>query len=275
MEEKSEVQVLVADFGRVARMLDSVKTVKAGGPDAVEALDAALKRLPQGDTIGQAVEDLRRRGEDIVKRARMHRGEAFRRAEAEFIRSVRDDGRAVRELDSGWRIGCVELEVQREQGRIQFRYNHQVVQEWAAAGSREEIQRLEESALACLKKAAIVEASLAAVFWDAYTQARRRHPQGSVPMTEFYPEVRIALVRRELAERKPDMRLTSVDLPRWAFLYNVDRYRALRNVPSEQRLAFEPGNQAETRRIGMPINGLDARQDTRMICYVRAVGAGR
>ena len=123
---------------------------------------------------------------------------------------------------------------------------------------------------------------LARVFWDAYEQerARRRPGRGArpeaVPLLDFYRGLRVALVRHELEEQQPDKKLRYAELPRWTFLYNLDRYRALgAAVPEARRLGYQTGSQQESRTIGVVVNGLDAQQDYKTMCYIVPVQAAR
>jgi len=87
--------------------------------------------------------------------------------------------------------------------------------------------------------------------------------------------VRVALVRRELAREQPDKKLRWGELPRWAFLYNLDRYRALgAAAPDAGRLGLQTGSQQESRTIGVVVNGLDAHQDYKTMCFIVPVRAG-
>jgi hypothetical protein len=89
-----------------------------------------------------------------------------------------------------------------------------------------------------------------------------------VPLVDFYRQLRLTLVRRDLGQR-PDKKLSYVEFPQWAFLYNLDRYRSLSsNIPRETRLVVQTGSQQETQRFGMITDGLDARQDYKVVCYV-------
>lgn len=79
----------------------------------------------------------------------------------------------------------------------------------------------------------------------------------------------MALVRHELEGQPPDRKLRWGELPRWAFLYNLDRYRALgAAVPEARRLGLQTGSQQESRGFGMVVNGLDAQQDYKTMSFV-------
>ncbi|WP_373061006.1 hypothetical protein [Gemmatimonas sp.] len=96
-------------------------------------------------------------------------------------------------------------------------------------------------------------------------------------MPEFQREVRVELVRTALTggPGAPARRITRTEMPQWAFLYNVDRYRRLGGgVPSEHRLAFQTGGQSESREYAMVLNGLDAQGAYKKYCYVHPAQTG-
>ena len=267
--------VLQADFRRLAGPLTTLAKVRPSDPKALERLDAALRRLPAGELLGQEVDQLRERASRFLDEARRARVAAFRPLEAEYVRTAREQGKQLRERANGWRIDMLALELQREQARARFLYNREVLVPWSPVGGAEDLARLEERARALLEKAAYSDDMLREVFWNAYERARARRQQGrkgreeTVPILDFYRAVRVALVDYELADEKPDKRLRYGELPRWAFLYNLDRYRAqAAGMPEARRLGLQTGSQQESRTIGVVVNGLDAQQDYKTMCYI-------
>ena len=268
----------LAQFGKVVQPLVAVTKVKASAPDALESLEAALKRLSSGETFGQALEEARGSIERAVEETRRERVLAFKRIEADFVRAAQHARKSLREQNDGWRIGMLELQFKRKHAQARARYNHEVVVDWMAIGRREDLDKLETEAEGKLAAAAFPDEMLTAVFWDAYAQERqRRTMEGKaraeqIPILDFYREVRATLVRHELAGQKPDKRLQHVDLPRWRFLYNLDRYRAIvLGLPEGQRLGLQTGSQQEVARgLGLSVNGLDATLDYKTMCYVIA-----
>ncbi len=266
--------LLQAEFRRLAGPLAALAKVRPTDPKALERLDAALRRLPAGELLGQELDQLRERTTRFLDEARRARIAAFRPLEAEYVRTAREQGKQLRERANGWRIDMLELQLQREQARARFLYNREVLVSWSPVGSAEDLARLEERARAMLEKAAYPDDMLREVFWSAYERARARRQQGkgrpeTVPILDFYRAVRVALVDYELADEKPDKRLRYGELPRWAFLYNLDRYRSLAaGAPEAQRLGLQTGSQQESRTIGVVVNGLDAQQDYKTMCYI-------
>ena len=267
--------LLQAEFRRLAGPLTALAKVRPGDPKALERLDAALRRLPAGELLGQELDQLRERATRFLDEARRARVAAFRPLEAEYVRAAREQGKQLRERANGWRIDMLALELQREQARARFLYNREVLVSWSPVGSAEDLARLEERARAMLEKAAYPDDMLREVFWNAYERERARRQQGrkgrpeTVPILDFYRAVRVALVDYELADDKPDKKLRYGELPRWAFLYNLDRYRSLAaGAPEAQRLGLQTGSQQESRTIGVVVNGLDAQQDYKTMCYI-------
>jgi hypothetical protein len=176
----------------------------------------------------------------------------------------------------------LELQLQREQARARFFFNREALTPWSPIGSADDLAALEERARKLLDGVAFPDAMLTEVFWDAYEQERAARQRGgkgraeTVPLPDFYRGVRVALVRHELAGQGPEKKLRWAELPRWAFLYNLDRYRALGTaVPEARRLGLQTGSQQESRQFGMVVNGLDAAQDYRTMCFVVPFSAGR
>ena len=282
--EPQPLPQLQAEFRRLVAPLAAFTKVRPGDPRALERLDAALKRLPPGEALAGALEELRERTARYVEQARRERIAAFRPIEAEYVRAAREQGKQLRERASGWRIDLLELQLQREQARARFLYNREVLVPWSPINNAEDLAQLEGRARAMLERAtaAYPDDLLARVFWDAYEQerARRRPGRGArpeaVPLLDFYRGLRVALVRHELEEQQPDKKLRYAELPRWTFLYNLDRYRALgAAVPEARRLGYQTGSQQESRTIGVVVNGLDAQQDYKTMCYIMPVQAAR
>jgi len=109
------------------------------------------------------------------------------------------------------------------------------------------------------------------VFFDAYEYLKwKRNQRGlsndrTVPAREFYKEVRVALLRKRL-----ELKQSPKDLQLWAFLYNLDLYSAsITQIPQTKRLGLQSGSQHEVSKgLGIVVNGLDALQDYKTICYI-------
>jgi len=268
----------ISRFGVLAKQLADVSTVAASAPEALDELEKVLQRLPAGDSFGQALEEARAKLTEVMASARLERAQSFGRIEAEFIRSVRESGKPVREQNEGWRVGMLDLQFRREQSSARVRYNHEELVGWKPVALSADFNRLEASALKLLKGAEFPPDMIVRILWNTYESERDRRTKDRktrpelVPLIDFYRELRATIVRFELTGQKPDRRLQYTELPRWRFLYNLDRYRALgQAIPHEKRLGFQTGSQQDVQRgMGFSINGLDASQDYKTVCYVIA-----
>lgn len=282
-DEPGALKALARDAQALSKPLEAIAKLKPGDAEALDRLQKALASLPTGEQLGHALNELRVRAETTLRDARAARAESFRRHEADFVREQRAAGTPVRESGSdSWRVGPLELELQREASKARLLYNRDPVTAWKPIGSREDLNGLVAAAHKNLEGAALPADALPELLWDAYEHLRRsaaRQDAGAVrvPLNEFFREVRVALTRHELRSGKPDRKLTRTELPRWAFLYNLDRYRRmLPELPAERRLGFETGSQHDHQKgMAMVMNGLDANADYKSYCYVYAAPAGQ
>jgi hypothetical protein len=275
-DEKAAITEIITQFQKLAKPLEAVSKLKPGDAEALIKLEAAMKSLTGGTDFGHALDEIVGRAQAVLDEACKMRVQAFGRLETAFIKAVETEGKSVRELDNGWRIGGLELQVEREQSRARILVNREVVLNWAPIQGPDDLPKLVNTANALLEKAALPEQELAGLFYAAYEVARdARRRQGlpafhRVPALQLYREFFLTLVRREVEANKPGKKIGTVELPLWAFLYNLDRYRALgAAVPEELRLSMETGSQKEVAQgMGLVINGLDARRDYQVICYI-------
>src|SRR5262245_23138345 len=133
--DAADLPQLQAEYRRLAAPLGAVAKIRANDPRALERLDAALKRLPPGETLGQTLDNLRERAEGYLHAARRERIAAFRPIEAEWVRAARDAGKGLRERSAGWRVDMLELGLQREQARARFFYNREPLTPWSPIGT--------------------------------------------------------------------------------------------------------------------------------------------
>ena len=277
-DRTGRLRTALAQFRKQMGPLLALAETKPTSAEALEQIEKALRNLPPGEIFGRAVDETRDLLETLVADLRREHTRAFGRIEAEYIRGVRQGPKILRETGDGWRIGPLCLQMRRDQARAQVLYNHETLIPWTTITAADDLAKLEQRGHEMLQARALPEELLNTLFWDAYEHARSRreqtritHPE-LVPILDFYAEVRIALIRQELQGQKPDRKLTRTELPRWAFTYNLDRYRNLSAAkPEERRLGFQSGSQQEVqRRQGLTMNGLDATQDYRTICYIIA-----
>jgi hypothetical protein len=277
--ERISLKEAVLRLHGLAKSLNELAKVNLRTPEALDELEKALQKVPQGALFGEALDEARTGLEGAIAELRKDRAQAFGRVEADFVRAAREKSSSVREQNEGWRIGKLEFQFRRAQALARILYNHEEIVPWKPIGELNDLEKLEGAGLKLLASAEFPAAMLALTFWDAYETERDRRTRDRktrpnlVPLPDFYRELRSAIVRFELAGQKPDRRLQFTDLPRWKFLYNLDRYRAeVQSLPSDRRLGFQTGSQQDVQRgLGFSINGLDANQDYKTVCYVDAV----
>ena len=260
-------------------ILALAKVRRTSKADVVDQLAKALQRVPRGPEFGRALDEVRGRAERIAAEGAREREGTLKRLVGELVRSRKAAGEEVREVASGWRIGRFELELDEGQPRARVLYNKEVVAPWAVVTAGGDLDALFSGADKKLESAELPTASLAEVFSRAFQAAERGSgtlpDAGRVPLRDFYRAVRVELVRDELHRAAhPDAKLELADFPKWAFLYNVDRYRAAPpDMARGRRLVLETGSQQDHRRgLSMVLNGLKASQDYRSYCYVRSQG---
>lgn len=277
-DEAGQLRSLQRDAAALAKHLEAIAKLRPSDPKALDVLEKAITSLPPSATLAGALEELRDRASRVLSAARAARGDGIRRIEADYVRSRKAAGDPVREAgSSSWRLGKIELEVDRGRARARALYNHEVVVPWCPIARPEDLQKLVTDADKRITDAAIPEETLARAFSEAYDHLRRTTPSKAsqatrVALKDFYREVRVVLARHELLEGKPDKKLARPELPLWAFLFNLDRYlKRAPALPAHQRLTFETGSQTDHGRgLAMVVNGLDANGDYKTYCYVYA-----
>lgn len=276
-DELDALKLLQRDARTLAKQLDVIAALKPNDAEVLDVLAKGLAKWPSGDQIGKAADELRARAEGLVATAQMSRSETIRQHEADFIRQQRAAGVTLREAGANsWRIASLELEFQRENSRARVLYNREILVPYKSVRSREDLEALVASAQKALSNSALPDDALPTIFWEAYEQLRTSSQSTAaavrVPLIDLYREVRVALVRHEIRSGKPDRKLLRTELPRWAFLYNVDLYRRIfPKLPVGHRLSFETGSQHDHQKgLAMIVNGLDASADYKSYCYVYA-----
>ncbi len=266
---KKEAQTIIRTFNTFIR-------VKVSEVEVLEKLNRALDSMPSAADMAAVTEEFQARAQSVLEVARQERIDNFRRIETGYIQRVRESGKLLREVNSGWRIGPLEMQVEREFGRISFWYNRERLVKGKSIATVEDIEKIEEKSLNMLKKAAIPAEILSQVFWEAYQEAQkkstRKRKASLVSLTDFYRELRIVLVRHKIAGRVALSRKITqyADFPRWTFLYNLDLYRGLaQEIEETKRLALQTGSMSEVNKgNGYVINGLEAQNEYKTMCYV-------
>ncbi len=276
--EQLTLKDALSRFSGLGRFLNDIAGVKLRTPETLDELEKALKRVPTSITFGESLDEARADLERVIAAQRKERIQAFGRVEAEFIRAARERGTTAREVSEGWRIGKLEFQFRRVQSSARVLLNHEEIIGWKPIGEFRDLETLESQALKTLSSAEFPDEMLTITFWNAYDVERGRRLNAGklqpelVPLPDFFRELRAAIVRFELAGQKPERSLRFVKLPRWSFVYNLDRYRLRSTLqPPGPRLRFQTGSQSDVQRgMGYTINGLDASQDYQTVCYVTA-----
>lgn len=272
-----DLKSVLAELTTLLKPLSTLLDIQPSKPESVSSLERGLARLPAAESIGSQLQEWKSRAERAVKEIRRARVEQFGRWEAMLIARAREEGTPLREGEGAWRIGPLELVLDRSGLRAEVRYNEQPVVPWRPVEGAESLAKLIADGRKELERRALPEAELIDVFWNAFDEARARRQRLRLPTPELIPlpdfqrEVRLELVRRELAGRPKEAarKLTNVDLPMWAFLHEVDRYRALGDrIAGDKKLGFQTGGQLETREYGLVLNGLNAMAPYKKYCYV-------
>lgn len=265
----------------LSKWFENIAKIKTSDPQALEQLDKALQTLPDDTEFIHLYQAYKNKARSFVATARHNRANNIKRLISAYIRDSQQSGKATREFIKGWRIGPLELQINFEQAMIRFCYNQENLTKWQSVGSVEDIQKVEEAALTLLEKAALPPELLISVFWEAYLEARKRNSRSLdaslVAINEFYREVRIALVRSRFETKKPHVKLDRfIEFPKYAFLYNLDLYRSLTTqIPAEIKLAWQTGSMKEVNKgNGVVVNGLNAINEYRFICYVKQAQEG-
>jgi hypothetical protein len=251
--------------------------LKPTSSDSLGESERILERPEDSASVADALHKLRVRSLEAVRETQQALRMAFNGLEAAFIRSQREKAMSLRETASGWRIGKIELELRREQAQARALYNHEVVIGWKSIAAAGDLESLVTSALAALDKYLIPARDLFTTVWAAYQDAsvRTEAKEGLLPIDTFIRAVRLELLRRELESGRPDKRLKRAEFPLAALLHNLDLFRKAQAADRTPRqLLFQTGSQREQQKgLGAVLSGLDAREDYKVYCYVKAAQA--
>jgi hypothetical protein len=254
----------------LAQQFTAAAKIDLEKPSGLADLDQYLKKLPPTEVLASKIDELRSQATQAAQEEKKRRTHGFGAVESEFIQLVKAS-HPLREKDSGWRIGPLEVEVNRDIAKARVLYNHDEIVPWRGVGSAHDLKRLFEDGLKKLESAKWDEERFSKLLQRAFDAVSRKahgaDPQPRVPIAELHRQVRLELVSDEL-QHKPDKKLTDTAFPRWAFAYNLDLYRR-RNEEAGSQLLFETGSQQEQRTLGYSLNGLDAEEDTKTFCFMR------
>jgi hypothetical protein len=265
----------------LSKWFENIAKIKSSDPQFLTLLDKALQSMPDDVGFAQLYGSFQDKIHGFINTARACRADSIKRLVTAFIREAQQSGKSLREFTKGWRVGPLEMQINFEQSQISFWYNKENLIKWQSVASVEDIQKAEQTALTMLEKAALPPELLTRVFWEAYSEARRRNSRSLdaalVSLNDFYREVRIALVRSRFDAKKPNLKIDRyVEFPKYAFLYNLDLYRSMTpQLPADMKLAWQTGSMSEVNKgNGVVVNGLDAANEYKFICYVKPAQEG-
>ncbi|NMB34431.1 MAG: hypothetical protein GX992_09460 [Clostridium sp.] len=277
VNEKAQLNEALKILKNVFKFINVLGKIKANDADILEKLEKILKGIPEPEILSRALSENITIVKKMVDEIKSNRLQSFKKIEAAYIRSIGAEGRAYRETAGGWRIGCLEMKTSPEFSKIRILYNGEVLINWTYINSNEDIVVLEEKALEMLDGQLILDQDLIESFWDAYQQALSRNKNTDSRLVEikrFYVEVRLSLIRRFLESKNAAAKINKhTEFPVWAFLFNLDKYRALtKRIPENKRLAFQTGSMQETSKgKGLVVNGLNLDDEYKVMCYVVAL----
>lgn len=268
------IQPVTRAAAALAARLKPLAGVKPGAASAFRDLEQALDTLGDATTFSAALSDTVAQGRELVRQSRAERAVNLRTAMAGFIRDVEVDT-AVRETALGWRVGRIELELRPDEGVLRSLYDREPLTTWTPILGASDVRTIFASSENLLDKAEIAEDRLVVAFLEAYQYLAARQEgmnlvSRRIALADLLDEIRVVLARTALKSKKRKDAEAAIQMPRWALLYNADRYRAsAAGFAPDQRLMFETGSTRETEKIGVTMNGLDAARDYERFCYVR------
>jgi len=112
---------------KLFKPVSTILELKATDPEVLAKFDAAIKALPPGESMARPLDELVAAARSLVSEARRIRSATFGRLEAAFLTRAKSAGQPVRELDTGWRVGGLEIQVNREQSIARVLVNRETI----------------------------------------------------------------------------------------------------------------------------------------------------
>ena len=257
------------EFRALAKPLERVLDADLKSAEGIVELEKALRAIP--DDLADKVLEARDAAISAIDSERTERANAMKRARASFIEGLRRDGIAMREIDAeNWRVGRLQLEFDTANATIAIRYNEDKISGDLQVADEHDIERHVTDANKLLDDSVLPTDVLVKAMSDAYEflQAQSGSADGKVKLKDLHAELRVAALRVALGKR-PGSKIAPRAMPVWAYLHNLDQYRALGSqVPAQARVGFVTGSQSETARFGMTLGGLQPDQAYRRYCYI-------
>lgn len=265
-----DIKQSIKNLQNITRCFGGFEKLDLKKAEGLLEFEKLVKSLPSGEIIGKSLDEWRALATAAADKNKASRKEDFGRFVTEFIRTQREAKTSVREFNNAWRIGPVEMQLRAEQACAQFTYNNEVLIKWFPVANGESLGKQYADVKKQLDEAGLPIEKIEEVFWSAHEylkwkRAQKNEPNPHViPAVDFYKEVRVALVRSAFDVKQPVK-----EFPKWAFLYNLDRYLSSSSqIQQSRRIGTQAGSQHEiSNGKGIIINGLDALQDYKTICH--------
>lgn len=282
---KKQTQQLLRPYLDLVKL--SLKDVNA------ESLEQIAKYRPNSASLAKELEALSEQFKAFKQHYLAEAQDRFRVAVAEFVRTRQSTGPQPREVGAAiWRVGRlssaihapqvdadrgildIETDVTRQCARVL--YDGEKLLPWSSVTRSSDLDAIVSKAYRQLESQAIPVSEMTEVFasaYDHYLELGRKEGKvdpGLVPILEFYHQVRLELTRRALIKQGPEGKIPFSEFPRWAFLFNLDRYQVIDswNYPSP-RLSLEVGTQATIRQGRCLIVSCLQSQGHRQCCFIK------
>lgn len=276
-DEKESFNFIKNKFYKIDKLVSDFKKINVNDQDSLEKLEKYIQKIPEPSELSLYFEDLKKHLQTHVVEAKRVRSKNFKKVFNDYINWIQEENKPYRIMDTNvLRVGVLEIQSNPKEFFVKFLFNKQVLMSGKNIRSMDEIKKHEEECLGMLKKTEIPEKDIENIFYNAYKSAlaakkkEKSNNQNFVPIVQFYKYVQIELFKNQLENKKPGSNI-SIEFPVWALLYNLDLYRKMKSI-DEKRIFFETGNQAETQKSGVVLNGLDPHSDYKMFCYIRGSG---
>jgi len=284
MEEKpdsitdNDFEIIKKDMLKIEKKISAIRFIKPKDPKFLEKLESYQKTLPRGAEIGPILDEVSKKLKDYIESSNKNRLSFFRPLINQYINSLQGRNIVYRMIDNTlFRVGCLEIETQPEKGNIRILFNKNTILPWTPVREMNDIESSIQAAHAKLKEMEVPLDEFSRMLHYAYHKVRARQEKERKPNPDYvmlkplHSEILVELFKRQLKGKKNlNVKMKDIFFPDWAFLYNLDLYRAkLSQIPEEKRLLFETGSQSETEKYGVVLNGLTAQSEYKKFCYLR------
>src|SRR5665648_205356 len=229
MDEKAELMKLKKEYLDSFKGIIDISKIKKDDK-ALDLFDNIVKKMPPGQTLGNRIEELRKKSSEMIREMKRARVDSFQRGITKFVNDSQNTGSFVRQTSNGWRIDQFEYALKNEVANVCLLYNREIIIPWTPVDSSEDLEKLKTKAIGMLATFEIDFNDMLTALVDGFKEAERRQKQTNlstdspIDIHDFIREFRIALLRNQLTG-KLGKKLKYAELPEWAILYNLDRYR--------------------------------------------------